>query len=63
MSRTSNCYDNAMMESFFATLKVECVADQVFASRAEGKTALFEYMELTYNRQRMHSSLSYLGVW
>lgn len=60
MSRTGNCFDNAMMESFFATLKVECVADQVFASRAEAKTVLFEYMELYYNRQRLHSSLGYL---
>jgi putative transposase len=60
MSRTGNCFDNAMMESFFATLKVECVADQVFASRAEAKTILFEYMELYYNRQRLHSSLGYL---
>ncbi len=59
MSRTGNCYDNAMMESFFATLKVECVADQVFASRAEAKTILFEFMELYYNRQRLHSSLGY----
>ena len=60
MSRTGNCYDNAMMESFFATLKVECVADQVFTNRAEAKTVLFEYIELYYNRQRMHSSLGYL---
>lgn len=60
MSRTGNCYDNAMMESFFATLKVECVADQVFTNRAEARTVLFEYMELYYNRQRMHSSLGYL---
>lgn len=60
MSRTGNCYDNAMMESFFATLKVECVADQVFVSRAEAKMVLFEYMEVYYNRQRLHSSLGYL---
>ncbi len=60
MSRTGNCYDNAMMESFFATLKVECVADQVFASRAEAKMVLFEYIEVYYNRQRLHSSLGYL---
>jgi putative transposase len=60
MSRTGNCYDNAMVESFFATLKVECVADQVFVNRAEARTVLFEYMELYYNRQRLHSSLGYL---
>lgn len=58
MSRTANCYDNAMMESFWATLKTECV-QQPFATRAQARTALFEYIEVFYNRQRLHSSLGY----
>ena len=60
MSRRGNCYDNAMMESFFATLKAECVTAP-FASRAHARTAIFEYIELWYNRQRLHSSLGYLS--
>jgi putative transposase len=48
------------MRHYYATVKVECVADQVFASRAAAKTVLFEYMEVYYNRQRLHSSLGYL---
>ena len=60
MSATGNCYDNAMKESFFATLKTECV-DQPFATRAQARTAIFEYIEAFYNRQRLHSSLGYLS--
>jgi transposase InsO family protein len=60
MSRTGNCYDNAAMESFFATLKTEC-ADHQFPSKAEARTAIFEYIEVWYNRQRLHSSLGYLS--
>jgi transposase InsO family protein len=60
MSRVGNCYDNAAMESFFATLKSEC-AHHVFATRAEARTAIFEYIESWYNRQRSHSSLGYLS--
>jgi transposase InsO family protein len=60
MSRTANCYDNAMKESFFATLKTEC-ASQPFATRAEARTAIFEYIEVFYNRQRLHSALGYLS--
>lgn len=58
MSRTGNCYDNAAMESFHATLKSECAYWQ-FSSRAEAKSTIFEYIEVWYNRQRMHSSLGY----
>lgn len=58
MSRTANCYDNAMKESFFATLKVEC-ANQPFASRAAARLAIFDFIEVWYNRQRLHSSLGY----
>jgi transposase InsO family protein len=58
MSATGNCYDNAMKESFWATLKAECVV-QPFATRAQARTAIFEYIEVFYNRQRLHSSLGY----
>jgi putative transposase len=60
MSRTGNCYDNAAMESFFGTLKTEC-ATQLFATRAQARTAIFEFIEAWYNRQRLHSSLDYLS--
>jgi transposase InsO family protein len=58
MSRTGNCYDNAVMESFFATLKGECAVSQ-FASRAQARSTIFEFIEVWYNRQRLHSSLGY----
>ncbi len=60
MSRTGNCYDNAAMESFFGTLKTEC-ATQPFATRAQARTAIFEFIEAWYNRQRLHSALDYLS--
>jgi transposase InsO family protein len=60
MSRTGNCYDNAAMESFFATLKGEC-AFKPFATQSEARTTLFEFIEVWYNRQRLHSSLDYLS--
>ena len=60
MSRVGNCYDNAVMESFFGTLKAECVTQQ-FASRAQARTTIFGYIEAWYNRQRLHSSLGYLS--
>ena len=59
MSRTGNCYDNAPMESFFGTLKTELVYHCHYATRAEAKTAIFEYIELFYNRFRRHSALGY----
>jgi putative transposase len=58
MSRVGNCYDNAVVESFFATLKAECVTAP-FPTRAQARTAIFDYMEVWYNRQRLHSSLGY----
>ena len=58
MSRVGNCYDNAVMESFFSTLKTECVTAP-FATRAMAHTTIFEYMEVWYNRQRLHSTLGY----
>ena len=59
MSRPGNCYDNAKMESFWATLKGELIGDHVFATRAEAKTALFDYIEVFYNRRRLHSALGF----
>lgn len=61
MSRKGNCWDNAVMESFFGTLKAECTDRWSFATRQEAKTAIFEYMEVFYNRQRLHSSLGYVS--
>jgi transposase InsO family protein len=58
MSRVGNCYDNAVAESFFATLKAEC-ATGVFPTRAQARATIFEYLEVWYNRQRLHSSLGY----
>jgi len=60
MSRVGNCYDNAAMKSFIGTLKTEC-ATQPFATRAQARTAIFEFIEAWYNRQRLHSSLDYLS--
>ena len=61
MSRTGDCYDNAAMESFFSTLKGECVARQEFQSRQEARLVIFEYIECFYNRERRHSTLHYLS--
>ena len=59
MSRRGDCYDNAVVESFFATLKREGVENQTCSSRTAAKLALFEYIEVFYNRRRLHSSLDY----
>jgi putative transposase len=59
MSRTGNCYDNAVMESFFGTLKTELVHHETYHSRAAAHQALFEYIEVFYNRKRRHSALGY----
>jgi putative transposase len=62
MSRTGNCWDNAPVESFFSTLKTELLAGRpVFESKEEAEAVLFEYIEVYYNRQRLHSSLGYLS--
>ncbi len=60
MSRRGDCWDNAPMESFFASLKKELVHDARFATRAEARAAIFEYIEVFYNGQRRHSSLGYV---
>ena len=61
MSRVGCCYDNAMMESFFATLKRELIHRRSFSNRKEAESAIFEYIEGFYNRKRRHSSLGYLS--
>ena len=59
MSGVGNCYDNSPMESFFGTLKTEC-ACATFATRAEARQTIFEYIEVWYNHQRLHSAIGYL---
>lgn len=59
MSRKGNCLDNAPMESFFSSLKTEMVHRIRFRTRREARAALFEYIEIFYNRQRRHSSIGY----
>jgi len=61
MSRKGNCWDNAVAESFFATLEVELIEDADWRTRQEARAAIFEYIEVWYNRQRRHSSLGYLS--
>jgi putative transposase len=61
MSRRGNCWDNAPMESFFASLKKELTRGEGFATRAEARAELFEYIEVFYNRLRRHSSLGFLS--
>jgi len=59
MSRRANCWDNAVAESFFSTLKTELVAGRIYASREQARLAVFEYIECFYNRKRLHSSIGY----
>jgi putative transposase len=61
MSRRGDCWDNAVAESFFATLKRELVHRRDFATRAQAQQEIFEYIEVFYNRQRKHSYLGYLA--
>ena len=61
MSRRGNCWDNAVAESFFATIKVELVHDATWATRAAARAELVEYLEVFYNGQRRHSALGYLS--
>lgn len=61
MSRKGNCWGNAVMESFFGSLKEECVGNQVYSSQEQARQALFEYLEMYYNRQRRHSTLEYVS--
>ena len=61
MSRTGNCYDNAMAESFFATFKAELIDRVRWSTRRVARQAIFEWLEVFYNRQRRHSALGYLS--
>lgn len=61
MSSTGNCYDNAITESFFATLKTELVYDRRFRTRNEARRNIFKYIEIVYNRNRIHSALGGLS--
>jgi transposase InsO family protein len=61
MSKKGDCYDNAMIESFWATVKEEGIGETIFSTRNEAKTAMFEYIEVYYNRKRRPSSLGYLS--
>ena len=60
MSRKGNCWDNAVAESFFGTLEIELIEGADWQTRAEARTAIFEFVEVWYNRRRRHSSLGYL---
>jgi putative transposase len=59
MSRPGNCYDNAAMEGFWSSLKRELVHRREFATRAKARAAVFEWIEVFYNRERLHSALGY----
>jgi putative transposase len=59
MSRKGNCWDNAVAESFFATIKKELISRQSWRNRLEVRDAVFEYIEMFYNRRRLHSTLGY----
>ena len=61
MSSTGNCYDNAITESFFHSLKTELIFWNSYQTREEAKRSIFEYIEIFYNRQRLHSALNYLS--
>jgi transposase InsO family protein len=61
MSKKGDCYDNALIESFWGTLKEECLKRQIYTTRKEASGAVFEYIEIFYNRKRRHSSLGYLS--
>lgn len=59
MSGSGNCYDNAVMESFYHTLKVEAIYGETFKTRQQAQITLFDYIEVFYNRQRLHSTLGF----
>ncbi len=61
MSGKGNCYDNAVAESFFHTIKTELVYFEVYQTRSEARSSIFDYIEIFYNRERRHSTLDYLS--
>jgi transposase InsO family protein len=60
-SRPRQCWDNAVAESWFASLKAELIYRQTWATRAQVRRAIFDYIEVFYNQKRLHSSLGYLS--
>jgi putative transposase len=62
MSRKGNCWDNAAMESFFGSLKEECVGNTSYPSHEQARRALFEYLAIYYNRIRRHATLGYVSL-
>lgn len=61
MSRRANCWDNAAAESFFGTLKIELIHPGIFSDRDEAKAVSAEWIEVFYNRQRIHSTIGFLS--
>jgi len=61
MSRVGDCYDNAMMESFWGTLKTELVHRRDYAKRDEARSSIFQYIACWYNRRRRHSAIGYMS--
>jgi putative transposase len=61
MSRRANCWDNAVAESFFGTLKIELIYPRIFSTRAIARTVIAEWIEVFYNRQRIHSTIGYFS--
>lgn len=61
MSRRANCWDNAVAESFFGTLKTELIYPRIFSTRAIARTSITEWIEVFYNRQRIHSTIGYIS--
>ncbi len=61
MSRKGNCWDNAPMESFFGTLKTELIYHEDYATRAQARLSIFDYVETFYNKVRLHSKLGYVS--
>jgi putative transposase len=61
MSRKGNCWDNAVAESFWSTIKKEHVNHEHYATRAQARASIFEYIEVFYNRKRLHSSIGYMS--
>jgi transposase InsO family protein len=61
MSRKGNCYDNAVAESFFSTLKNDLVHERDYQTREEARAEIFEFIEVFYNRQRLHQMLGYVS--
>ncbi|MEW5758716.1 MAG: IS3 family transposase [Candidatus Omnitrophota bacterium] len=60
MSRKGDCYDNAVAESFFSTLKNELIIGEKFMSRDQAKSEIFKFIEIFYNKQRLYQTLNYL---